>query len=94
MINVGGYKVNPHEVEEEIKKVDGVIDVLVKARTNRITGNILVAEIKNRKNISIDIIEQNVYSQLNEHLQPYKIPRILDFVDNISQTRSGKKGRD
>ena len=46
MINVGGYKVNPHEVENEIKRQKGVIDVLVKARNNRITGSILTAEVE------------------------------------------------
>lgn len=32
IINVGGYKVNPHEIEEEIKRLDDIVDVVVKGR--------------------------------------------------------------
>lgn len=54
MINVGGYKVNPLEVEEEIKKVDGIVDVVIKSRENKIIGNLLVAEI-----VKSDEIDEN-----------------------------------
>jgi acyl-coenzyme A synthetase/AMP-(fatty) acid ligase len=44
-INVGGYKVSPVEVEEMIRWVRGVKDVLVYGEPNLITGNILVADV-------------------------------------------------
>ena len=93
MINVGGYKVNPHEVEEEIKKIEGVIDVLVKSRLNRITGNILLAEIVKKNGFDSGTLEKTIFRQLSERLQPYKVPRIFKFVPHLELTRTGKKGR-
>ena len=93
MINIGGYKVNPHEVEDEIKKIDGVVDVIVKARSNRITGNILVAEVKINDGIDKREKEKEITKILEKRLQSWKIPRIFTFVDNIELTRTGKKVR-
>jgi len=94
MINVGGYKVNPHEVEEEIKKIPGVVDAYVYSKKNRMTGNIIVADV------IVDSIVQNlnefeklIYDKLRKNLQAWKIPRIINFVDKIQLTRTGKKVR-
>lgn len=93
MINIGGYKVNPHEVENEIKKIDGVIDVLVKARRNKVTGNILIAEIKVEEGIDVENKEKEIITTLTEKLQNWKIPRIFKFVEEMKTTRTNKKMR-
>jgi len=93
MINVGGYKVNPHEVEDEIKKIDGVLDAIVKARNNRITGNILVAEVKIKDGIDKGEKEREIIRTLESRLQNWKVPRMFTFVDEIELTRTGKKVR-
>ena len=93
MINVGGYKVNPLEVEEEIKKVDGIVDVVIKSRENKILGNLLVAEIVKSDEIDENELKKNIISKLNARLQKWKIPRMLNFVKKIEKTRSGKKVR-
>lgn len=95
MINVGGYKVNPHEIEEILLEFDFVDDCLVSARANKVTGNILVAEIKiNKKFANKDHdFKKIIFSELKEKVQPWKIPRIINFVDEISSTRTGKKVR-
>lgn len=95
MINVGGYKVNPNEVEEEIKKINGIIDVYVYAKTNRMTGNIIVADvvIYNKDDHDLNQLEKLIYEKLKKNLQVWKIPRIINFVDKIQLTRTGKKVR-
>jgi len=93
MINIGGYKVNPHEVEDEIKRIDGVVDAIVKARNNRITGNILVAEVKVKDNIDKMEKEKEIIRVLESKLQSWKVPRIFTFVDDLELTRTGKKVR-
>ena len=45
MINVGGYKVNPSEVEDAIRLYSGVKDVCVYSKANRILGNIVCCDI-------------------------------------------------
>jgi len=94
LINVGGYKVNPHEVEEEIKKIDGVLDARVYSRTNRITGNILAVDIVVAENFKDkQNFERIVIQELSKKLQEWKIPRIINIVDKLDFTRTGKKVR-
>lgn len=93
MINVGGYKVNPNEVEEEIKKVKGVLDVLVTARANKLTGNILIAHIVKASEFDDIELENRIIDALHKELQKWKIPRIFKFVEEIDKTRTGKKVR-
>lgn len=93
MINVGGYKVNPNEVEEEIKKIEGVIDVLVTSRENKLIGNVLVAEIVKEANADEKELEIKIINNLNKTLQKWKVPRIFKYVEEIDKTRTGKKVR-
>jgi acyl-coenzyme A synthetase/AMP-(fatty) acid ligase len=87
MINVGGYKVNPHEVEDAIREIDGVSDVRVYAKSNSVLGNIIYSEIV-KNDIHLD--ESSIRTQLQTKLQEFKIPRLIKFVEMISTTRTGK----
>lgn len=87
MINVGGYKVNPYEVEETIRKVEGIQDVRVFSKSNSILGNIICCEIIKT---SSEIDELSIRSYLQSKLQEFKIPRVIKFTDKISTTRTGK----
>lgn len=86
MINVGGYKVNPTEVEELIQGLDSVTAVRVYAKKNSVLGNIICAEIVS----SAQLTEAEVRTYLKDKLQEFKIPRIIRFVDSLSITRTGK----
>lgn len=87
MINVGGYKVNPNEVEETIRNFPDISDVRVYAKSNSVLGNIICCEIvSSNKNLE----ESTLRHFLQEKLQEFKIPRIMNFVSEISTTRTGK----
>lgn len=88
MINVGGYKVNPHEVEEEIRKISGVKDAIITFKPNALVGQMLIAEILKEDAASEAAIEKSVTHELP--LQAWKIPRIVNFVDEIKISRTGK----
>lgn len=87
MINVGGYKVNPLEVEEAIRDIDGVFDVRVFAKKNSVLGNIVSCEIVL---FNKELTESIIRLQLRRKLQEFKIPRMIRFVDSLSTTRTGK----
>ena len=93
IINVGGYKVNPHEIEEEIKRLDDIVDVVVKGRKNGVTGNILVAEIIYNGDLEEKKIEEEILNLLKINFQNWKIPRIFNIVKDVKQTRTSKKMR-
>ena len=92
-INVGGYKVNLLEVEEEILKIDGVIDVAVYGRDNSVIGKILVADIVLSDGYDHKEVKKDIISYLKNNLQPFKIPRLLNIVKELRKNRTGKKVR-
>jgi len=87
MINVGGYKVNPNEVEETIRSIDGIKDARVFSKSNAILGSIICCEIVRTNS---NLAETSIRRALQEKLQEHKIPRLITFVDEISKTRTGK----
>lgn len=90
MINVGGYKVNPQEVEAAIREIPGIADVMVYAKTNSVMGNILCCKaIKTNPLLE----EAGIRLLLQSRLQEYKIPRMIVFVDKLALTSSGKRKR-
>lgn len=91
LINVGGYKVNPAEVEEAILGIDGVKQCLVYGKANSILGNVLCADAVLEK--GIELTELDIKKALGSKLQDFKVPRRIKFVDEISLTRTGKQKR-
>lgn len=91
LVNVGGYKVNPEEVEEAINMLDGVRQSLVYGKANSILGNILIAEVQLEKGVEISDIE--IRDRLKNRLQDFKIPRKIKFVNAFTLTRTGKLKR-
>lgn len=88
LINVGGYKINPTEIENYIQEIDGVIQVMVYGKSNSVLGNILCADIKLSENYKLSEIE--VRNFLTNKIQDFKIPRRIKFVDSFTLTRTGK----
>lgn len=86
MINVGGYKVNPLEVEEALLLYPAIDKAKVWGKANPIVGNILMADVVLREVCK----ERDIRTFLGEKLQDFKVPRIINFVDDIEVTRSGK----
>lgn len=90
MINVGGYKVNPTEVEECLRECEGVKDAFVYAKANRIMGNLIMADVVRESGA---VTEKSIREQLQIKLQEFKIPRIIKFVEYLNVTRTGKIAR-
>lgn len=90
MINVGGFKVNPLEVEEAILTLPGIKNVRVYSKSNSVLGNIICCEVVRS---DIQITESFIRSFLQSKMQEYKIPRIFHFLDSLSTTRTGKLKR-
>lgn len=90
MINVGGYKINPHEVEDALLSIENIKEAYVYPKKNSVLGNIVCADIVTPDS---NITVAGILKILRSHLQEYKIPRIINLVDNIKYSRTGKKIR-
>ena len=91
LINVGGYKVNPGEVEDVINSIVGIRQSLVYGKSNSVLGNVLCADVQLEDGVMIK--ELDVRHWLKDKLQDFKIPRKINFVDSFTLTRTGKLKR-
>lgn len=88
IINIGGNKVNPREVEEVILSHEYIKLTKVYKRENSILGNILLADVVLHSNKELK--EKCLRQYLNDKLQGFKIPRMIKFVESLDLTRTGK----
>src|SRR5262249_15378818 len=58
LINVGGEKVHPTEVENALLQLDNVKDVTVYGRPNPITGNVVAVKISSREPEDAELLKQ------------------------------------
>jgi acyl-coenzyme A synthetase/AMP-(fatty) acid ligase len=99
IINVGGLKVHPEEVETVINRHPNVRVSLVKARKNPITGAVVVADVVLRHSESVDAsptspeLKHEILDACRQALAPHKIPVTIRFVASLDVAASGKLAR-
>lgn len=97
IINVGGLKVHPEEVEAVINRHPRVQMSLVKSRRNPITGAVVTADIVVKgdlemisMNVEAETIKAEILEACRLALAPYKIPAAIRFVPSLIIGPSGK----
>jgi acyl-coenzyme A synthetase/AMP-(fatty) acid ligase len=93
MINVGGEKVYPAEVENHLQSMPGVEDVVVAGEPNPITGQIVVARIRLSTGESAGDFRKRMHAFCRERLPRYKIPARIEIVPQQLHTERYKKMR-
>jgi acyl-coenzyme A synthetase/AMP-(fatty) acid ligase len=94
IINVGGAKVNPEEVEAVINLHASVHSSLVKARRNPITGALVAADIVlNEGVIEAASLKDEIIAACARQLAPHKVPALVRFVPSLAVTAGGKLAR-
>lgn len=88
VINTGGEKVFPEEVEEAVKRVDGVLDCLVVGIENEKFGQAVTAVASLVEGASVD--EATVIASVKTDLAGYKAPKQVIFVDDVPRAPNGK----
>ena len=96
IINVGGEKVYPAEVESVIQELEAVAEATVYGEKNAITGNIVCADVTTASQFnSFDEKEliRLVKQHCREKLQKYKVPVRVNIVKEQQHTERFKKSR-
>ena len=91
IINVGGLKIHPEEVEAVINRHPAVRMSLVKGRKNPITGAIVIAEVVAEG--SDDSLKEEILADCRAALPAFKVPTSIRFVDALVVTAGGKLER-
>ena len=96
VINVGGLKVYPEEVESILNTDPRVRMSLVRARRNPITGAVVVADVVLANPQSAapsdapDAVRSDLLAACRRALSPHKVPAVLHFVPALQLTAAGK----
>src|SRR5215217_4939914 len=88
MIVSGGENVFPAEVEDLLSGHDGVAEVAVFGVDDEEFGQRLKAVVVKRDGASLD--EDEVKKYVKSNLAAYKVPRDVEFVDELPRTSTGK----
>jgi len=97
IINVGGLKFYPEEVEAVINRHPAVRMSLVKARKNPFTGQVVVADVVIRPNLTGDpaavpspALQGEIIAVCRRDLPQHKVPAAIRFVPSLEIAAPGK----
>lgn len=94
VINIGGQKVHPEEIEAVINRHPEVQMSRVMARKNPITGAIVVADVVvTAEHAALDAVKGQILAACRGTLARYKVPAAIRFVPAIEVAASGKLAR-
>jgi acyl-CoA synthetase (AMP-forming)/AMP-acid ligase II len=100
IINVGGLKIHPEEVEAVINRHPAVRMSLVSARKSPITGAVVAAEVmlslgtdEMRDGAALDRTKAEILATCRGALAAHKVPASIRIVNSLAVNPSGKLGR-
>ena len=93
IINVGGEKVYPAEIESVIQELDFITDVEVYGEKNPILGSIVCAKVRIDNNLIHDDVVSKIKALCRTKLEPYKIPIKVKLVSKDIHSVRFKKIR-
>ncbi|MHC1693770.1 MAG: AMP-binding protein [Eubacteriales bacterium] len=91
IIKSSGYRIGPFEVESVIMEHPAVLECAVTAVPDEVRGQIVKATIVLSKGYEpSDSLKKEIQDYVKTHTAPYKYPRVLEFVNALPKTISGK----
>ena len=90
MINASGFKVWPSEVELLLFKCPLVQEACVIGTRDAYRGETVKAVVVPRAEVRATIQPEDIVTWAREHMAAYKVPRIVEFVDALPKSGSGK----
>jgi len=91
VINVGGFKVSPIEVEDAAMGFPEIKDCICIATGHPITGKALKLLVEMAAGVQLD--KRALALRLSERLERYKVPMLYEQVERIARTFNGKLDR-
>jgi long-chain acyl-CoA synthetase len=80
LINVGGEKIHPAEIENVLLQIDNVKDVTVRGQPNPITGQVVAATITPLAPEDSDKLKRRIRDFCKLRLQRHMVPAVIDIV--------------
>jgi acyl-coenzyme A synthetase/AMP-(fatty) acid ligase len=96
IINIGGLKVHPEEIEAVINRHPEVRMSRARSRKSPITGSIVVADVILADGCDVnrsDAIRERILADCRAQLASHKVPAMVKFVSSLDVTAAGKLAR-
>jgi acetyl-CoA synthetase len=91
LIKASGYRIGPFEIESILMEHPSVLECAITAADDPIRGKVVKATIVLTKNYQpSDELAKELQNYVKKSTAPYKYPRIVEFVDELPKTISGK----
>ena len=93
IINIGGEKVFPIEVESRLNEVSAVIDSIVFGESHAMLGNQVCAKVRCEPGVDTKILKKTIRKHCLNYLERYKVPSKFEFVTESLINKREKKQR-
>jgi acetyl-CoA synthetase len=91
IINSAGYRIGPSEIEECLIRHEAVALAAAIGVPNEVRGEVIKAFIKLGGDYQpSEELEEDIRRHVRERLAAYQYPRVIEFVDDLPMTTTGK----
>lgn len=92
VIKSSGYRIGPFEVESALMEHPAVVECAVTAVSDEVRGQVVKATIVLAKDYrpGTPELSKEIQDHVKHTTAPYKYPRVVEFVDELPKTISGK----
>ncbi|SHO58324.1 long-chain-fatty-acid--CoA ligase FadD [Vibrio quintilis] len=87
MILVSGFNVYPNEIEDVVSMHDKVLEVAAIGEPHHVSGEIVKVVVVKR---DLSLTKEEIITHCREYLTGYKIPKLVEFRDELPKTNVGK----
>ncbi|KGJ91824.1 long-chain-fatty-acid--CoA ligase FadD [Colwellia psychrerythraea] len=87
MIIVSGFNVYPNEIEEVLAMHDGVLESAAIGVPHEVSGEVVKVFVVSK---SDDLTEESLIKHCRENLTNYKVPKLVEFRQELPKTNVGK----
>ena len=91
VIKCSGYRIGPFEVESALLEHDAVVECAITGVPDPVRGQVVKATIVIKKEYTpSEELKKELQNHVKATTAPYKYPRVIEFVDELPKTYSGK----
>jgi acetyl-CoA synthetase len=91
VIKSSGYRIGPFEIESVLMELPYILECAVTGVPDEIRGQVVKATIVLTKNKQpSEELKKEIQEYVKSNTAPYKYPRVIEFVEALPKTISGK----
>ena len=93
VINVGGEKIYPIEIENFIEGLDNISDVAPYGKANALLGQVIAVDVVLMREEELSVLRKRIRDACSASLGKQKVPSKVRIVETIATTVRQKKSR-